>query len=147
MRQLWINFDAVVASWRDRPLFVQRLWTVPQDEQRHQPTSSETSSSTGGSHFFSTLSLLTRFLHLATMRVDRWVSLYVITRSPIDWLPRSSSTCSIILESFQMRKLDNLRIISQHRIIMKIVTFSSSLFSIIWKFTVRLGGVCHLIDK
>ena len=51
MRQLRLDFNAVVASRRHRPLFVQRLRTLPQDEQRHQSTPTEASSPTGAFFF------------------------------------------------------------------------------------------------
>lgn len=35
MRQLRLDFDAVVASRRHWTLFVQRVRTLPQNEQRH----------------------------------------------------------------------------------------------------------------
>ena len=53
--------------WRrdGRPLLVQRLRSLPQDEQRHQSPPVEASSSTGEFHFNTNS---TRFLHLHAMR-------------------------------------------------------------------------------
>jgi hypothetical protein len=70
MRQLRLDFDAVVASRRHRPLLVQRMRTLPQDEQRNQSTPTEASTPTGAFFFFFFLTPLktnnkcTRFSHL-----------------------------------------------------------------------------------
>ena len=57
MRQLRLDFDTVMASRRDRPLFVQRLRTLPQDEQRHSTASDQANTSLGNNnnnnHFLS----------------------------------------------------------------------------------------------
>jgi hypothetical protein len=50
MRQLRLDFDAVVASRRHRPLLVQRLRTLPQDEQRHPTASDQANTSTGNNN-------------------------------------------------------------------------------------------------
>ena len=65
MRQLWFHFNAALASRRHWPLLVQRLRSLPQDEQRHQSPPVEASSSTGEFHFDTNS---TRFLHLQAMR-------------------------------------------------------------------------------
>ena len=65
MRQLWFHFNAALASRRHWPLLVQRLRSLPQDEQRHQSPPVEASSSTGEFHFNTNS---TRFLHLHAMR-------------------------------------------------------------------------------
>ena len=51
MRQLRSNVNAALASWRQRPLLVQRVRPLLQDE-RHQPASSETKKKNGEPNIF-----------------------------------------------------------------------------------------------
>ena len=65
MRQLRLDIDAAVASRRHRPLSVQRVRPLSQDEQRHPAATAQTAATSGQFH----PQMLTLFIHYSSLPI------------------------------------------------------------------------------